>query len=151
MTPFQLTSPAFADGGPIPARYTCDGADTSPPLAFEGLPPKTRALALIFDDPDAPQGTWTHWTWWNLPAASAQLDEGADVAALGALVGQNSWNRTDYGGPCPPSGTHRYRFHAYALGAALDLPAGAAVADLRALLERHSLADAVLTGTFSRG
>ncbi len=150
MAAFRITSSAFADGQPIPARHTCDGADTSPPLAFADVPDGTVALALIFDDPDAPSGTWTHWTWWNLPVSAADLAEGTDIAALGALVGQNSWGRNDYGGPCPPSGTHRYRFHAYALGAPLDLPGGAAVAKVRGQLERHALADAVLTGTFQR-
>ncbi len=150
MARFALGSTAFQDGQAIPAQYACDGDDVSPPLSFEGLPPGAAALALVLDDPDAPGGTWIHWAWWNLPVQQANLAAGADVAALGATVGNNSWGRSEYGGPCPPSGTHRYQFHAYALGQLLDLPSGAGVETLRELADHRALAKAVLTGTYTR-
>ena len=150
-----LDSNAFADGGEIPRRYTCDGADKSPPLAWRDLPPGTRSLALIMSDPDAPGGTWIHWVLFNLPTAAAELSEG--VSSDGALPegvreGTTSWGHPGYGGPCPPRGaTHRYFFTLYALDSALDLPAGAGAAAVARSAERHSLGECQLIGRYRRG
>lgn len=125
---FKITSTAFGEGAKVPALYTCDGQDISPPLAWSGAPEGTKAFALIMDDPDAPGGTWVHWVIYNIPADTASLPQGVPTDATlesGALQGTNSWNRTGYGGPCPPSGSHRYYFKLYALSEPLDLKSGA--------------------------
>ena len=146
--PLKLASPAFAEGKPIPARFARDGP--SPPLAWSGGPPGTKAWALIVDDPDAPRGTWTHWTVWDLPAAVSGLPEGADAGALGGAEGTTSARTTGYHGPDPPSGTHRYFFRLYALSQALGLPAGSDLARVRAALAGKTLAEASLMGTFAK-
>lgn len=145
-----VTSSAFSEGQPIPRSYSCDGADASPPISIAGVPDGTRALALIMDDPDAPRGTWTHWTFWNLPAARNHLPQGADVTSLGAVQGWTSSGEPGYGGPCPPSGTHRYFFKVYAQDALLNLPAGATLQDFVKALGGHVLAWGQLMGTYSR-
>jgi hypothetical protein len=142
-----ITSPAFAEGEPIPAKFSCDGEDISPELVWSGIPEGTASLALIMDDPDAPMGTWVHWVLFNLPPGSAGLPEGA--AGLGE-DGNNSWKRTGYGGPCPPGGTHRYFFKLYALDTTLDLEPGATKKALEKAMEGHILAQAELMGTYSR-
>src|SRR5215210_2709323 len=118
----SLTSPAFTANGAIPSVHTCDGRDLSPALAWSGVPPAAKSLALIVDDPDAPRGTWVHWVVYNLPPSATGLPEGAGSGALlaGATSGRNDFKRTGYGGPCPPSGSHRYFFKLYALDAVLD-------------------------------
>lgn len=149
----QITSPAFADGTAIPARYTCTGDDLSPALAWSGAPPGTVSFALIMDDPDAPGQTWVHWVVYNLPAEAVGLPEGITAnTALpgGALQGRNSWRRNDYGGPCPPSGTHRYYFKLYALDTTLPLGPGATKAEVLAALEGHVLVEAQLMGTYRK-
>ena len=150
--PLTLTSPAFADGEPIPVLYGCDGANISPPLAIGGIPEGSAALALVLDDPDAPNGTWDHWVRWNLPPLDA-IEEAASAweqpGELGA-AGSNSWGKLDYGGPCPPSGTHRYVFTLYVLDDELDLAEGATKADLEAAMAGRTLARAELTGTYNR-
>lgn len=143
-----LTSPAFEDGQPIPPRFTADGADVSPPLEVSGIPEGTASLALIMDDPDAPMGTWVHWVVWNIPSGTRRIEEGRLPA--GAVQGRNSWGRNAYGGPAPPSGTHRYFFKLYALDCELDLSPGADKAALLAAMEGHVLAQAELMGTYSR-
>jgi Raf kinase inhibitor-like YbhB/YbcL family protein len=148
--PFTLTSPAFDDGHAIPRDFTCEGRDVSPPLAWFGEPKDTQFYALVMDDPDAPRGTWTHWTWWNLGSSSHRLSEGADPAAFGATLGLTSANEAGYHGPCPPSGVHRYVFALHALPGPLRLHGGAKVAELHAALAKHSLGKAVLTGTYQR-
>jgi len=148
-----LTSPAFAQGKPIPSKYTCDGADVSPPLSWTGVPAKARSLALVMDDPDAPVGVWDHWILFNIPANAPGLPEGvlrSATLADGARQGNNSWPRIGYGGPCPPSGTHRYFFRLYALDAMLDLATGATKAQLEAAMKGHVLAQAALMGTYAR-
>lgn len=153
---FILTSGAFTTGGVIPAKYSCDGADVSPPLAWSGMPPGTAAFALIADDPDAPAGTWVHWVLFNLPANVTALPEGvaktdqlADFG--GALQGKNDFRRVGYGGPCPPPGkTHRYFFRLYALDAALPLKAGATKQDVERAMRGHVLAETLLMGTYAR-
>ena len=124
----QLTSAAFADGQTIPAKYTCDGSDVSPPLAWTNSPASAKGFALIADDPDAPGGTWVHWVLYDLPAGTSALPE--DVAKSqyipgNAKQGLNNFRRLGYGGPCPPPGKpHRYFFKLYALDATLDLKPG---------------------------
>lgn len=142
----QLSSPAFGEGEAIPARHSCDGRDFSPPLNIEDIPEGTAALALIMDDPDA-AGTWDHWVAYDIPV-TATVPEGA--ASLGT-PGRNSWRRTRYGGPCPPSGrTHRYFFRVYALDAPLGLGEGAAKGEVLQAMEGHVLAEATLMGRYSR-
>ncbi len=109
----ELTSTAFSEGQMIPARYSCDGQDVSPPLAWSGVPEKAQSMALICDDPDAPVGTWDHWVLFNIPTDTSSLPEGVPTDPTlesGAVNGTNSWGRPGYGGPCPPGGTHRYFF-----------------------------------------
>ncbi|MCA1811200.1 MAG: YbhB/YbcL family Raf kinase inhibitor-like protein [Halobacteriales archaeon] len=146
----RVFSPAFEPNGPIPAAFTCSGADTSPPLEWSGVPPGAKTLALILDDPDAPRGTWTHWTFWDLPAAVAGLGEGESAARRGATEGVTSNRKTGYHGPCPPSGTHRYVFTLYAVDGRLGLPAKATVEELRRALQGHVLAQADVMGTYAR-
>lgn len=142
----KISSSSFAPGEAIPARHTCDGQDLSPPLVIEDVPPGTAVLALIMDDPDAPVGTWDHWVAYDIPAAGT-VPEG--VRSLGT-PGRNSWRRTGYGGPCPPSGTHRYYFRAYALDRPLGLRAGAGKQQVLEAMKGHVLAEATLMGRYSR-
>ena len=146
---FTLSSAVFAAGAKIPTKYTCDGEDISPPLAWNDQPQGTQSLALIMDDPDAPAGTWDHWLLVNLPANLRNLPEQAGAPA-GSVDGKNSWGRTGYGGPCPPRGTHRYFFKLYALDTKLDLPTGTTKSQLLRAMEGHILAQAELIGTYSR-
>ena len=145
-----LSSSAFANGAVIPAEYTADGADVSPPLSWTGVPEGTRSLVLIVDDPDAPVGTWDHWVVYDLPADTREL---AKAAALpkGALDGSNSWGRTGYGGPAPPPGKpHRYHFELDALRQPLGLAAGAKKAAVEAAMQGKVLGEATWTGTYGR-
>jgi Raf kinase inhibitor-like YbhB/YbcL family protein len=151
--PFELTSPAFAPEEAIPQQYSCDGEDISPPLAWTEPPQTTQSFALIADDPDAPVGIWVHWVLYNLPGEARGLAEGVPPDAElpdGSRHGENSWGRTDYGGPCPPSGTHRYFFKLYALDTVLDLDAGASKETLLEAMEGHILAQAETMGVYSR-
>jgi Raf kinase inhibitor-like YbhB/YbcL family protein len=148
-----MTSAAFTQGSPIPSHYTCDGANVSPPLAFSGAPPGTKSLALISDDPDAPGGMWVHWVVWNIPAGAQGLKE--DVPARdklpdGTRQGTTDFRRIGYGGPCPPSGTHRYYFKVFALDTTLDLPASTVKQTLETAMRGHVLAQAELMGTYAR-
>jgi Raf kinase inhibitor-like YbhB/YbcL family protein len=147
-TPMEmaLTSPSFNNGEPIPAKFTCDGEDISPDLDWFGTPGETVSLALIMDDPDAPVGTWVHWVLYNLPFDLNGLRPG-DTGV--GVDGTNSWNSTGYGGPCPPSGTHRYFFKLYALDTNLDLGPGADKSALLAAMEGHIIGQAELMGTYS--
>lgn len=148
MGAMHLTSPAFANGAAIPAAHTCDGTDGSPPLVIDGVPDKARSLVLIMDDPDAPMGTWVHWVLWNIPPQTAALAENSVPA--GSVQGRNSWQRTGYGGPCPPLGSHRYFFKLYALDTLLNLPASAGKADVERAMKGHVMADAGLMGIYRR-
>jgi hypothetical protein len=154
---FSLSSEAFDDGDNIPSTHTCDEEDLSPALSWSGILDGTQSLALIVDDPDAPdpeapQMTWVHWVLYNLPPGSEGLTEGATSAALpaGTLEGTNDWQRTGYGGPCPPIGRHRYFFKLYALDAVLPNLGLPAKTDLVNAMEGHILAEAVLMGTYRR-
>lgn len=148
MDTLTITSPAFAGGGVIPAKYTCDGADVSPPLVIGPVPAGTGSLALIMDDPDAPMGTWVHWVVWNIPPQAREIPENG--LPSGASQGRNDWKRNSYGGPCPPSGTHRYLFRLYALDAPLNLGSSTTKADLARAMQGHVLAQGELMGTFHR-
>ena len=152
-----LTSSAFAPGGEIPGRYTCDGDDLSPPLAWSDLPEGTRSLALIVDDPDAPdprapKTTWVHWVLYNLPPSASGLPEGAGSSTPppGAREGLNDWKRTGYGGPCPPVGRHRYFHKLYALDTLLSDLGTPTKAELEKAMEGHVLARGELIGTYQR-
>ena len=144
----NISSPAFTDGGSIPSKYTCDGANTSPPLAFNGIPGGATSLALIVDDPDAPGGTFDHWIVWNIPANTQSVAEGQ---APQGVAGQNGFGKRAYGGPCPPSGEHRYQFKLYALDTALNLPPGASKADVENAMKSHTVAQAKMMGRYKRG
>ena len=144
----QLTSDAFANGQSIPAKYTCKGRNISPALAWTEPPAGTQSLALIMDDPDAPGGTWVHWVLFNIPASARNLQE--DLPASGISVGKNSWGDMRYGGPCPPSGTHRYFFKLYALDTGLSLSPGVIKEQLLKAMQGHILAQGELMGTFSK-
>jgi len=143
----ELTSSAFAHGGQIPAIHTCDGANTSLPLAMAGVPQGTKSLALVMDDPDAPRGTFDHWIVWNIPPETTQVPAGEEPQGV---PGRNGFGETGYRGPCPPSGTHRYGFKLYALDATLDLPQGSSKRALEKAMEGHILAQALLEGKYSR-
>jgi Raf kinase inhibitor-like YbhB/YbcL family protein len=149
-----ITSSSFAAGEMIPPTYTCDGKDLSPPLQWSGAPPETRSFALISDDPDAPGGTWVHWVVWNIPASVNSLEENQlkkESPPGGARQGTNDFRRVGYGGPCPPSGTHRYYFRLYALNLVLDLPGTTTKAQLEKAMKGHILAQAELMGKYRRG
>jgi Raf kinase inhibitor-like YbhB/YbcL family protein len=148
METLTITSPAFAAGAAIPAKYTCDGSDVSPPLAIGAVPAGTQSLALIMDDPDAPGGMWVHWVVWNIPPQTREVRESALPA--GAGQGKNDWNRNSYGGPCPPSGTHRYFFKLYALDGTLNLGASATKTELERAMQGHILGRGELMGTYRR-
>jgi len=152
-TALELKSTAFSDGAAIPARYSCDGADVSPPLAWSGAPAGTKSFALIAEDPDAPAGTWTHWIVYDLPprctGLPAAIPKGNYVPG-GGKQGLTSFRSVGYGGPCPPSGRHRYFFFLYALDRPTGLPAGASKEQLRATMKGHILAEACLMGTYAR-
>jgi len=151
----RITSSAFADGAEIPAEYTCEGKDISPPLAWSGVPAGTKSLVLIVDDPDAPDPkaprmTWVHWVLYNLPPSSTGLPEAVGAALpSGTKVGFNDWKRADFGGPCPPIGRHRYFHKLYALDTELNL-AKPAKADVEAAMRGHVLAEAQLMGTYQK-
>ncbi len=152
-----LTSSAFSDGGSIPEEYTCEGEDLSPPLAWSGLPEDTRSLALIVDDPDAPDPaaprmTWVHWVLYNIPPTVTGLGRGADAGSLpaDARSGTNDWGRTGYGGPCPPVGRHRYFHKLYALDTVLPDLGNPTKADLLDAMEGHVLESAELVGTYQK-
>ncbi len=150
---FRLSSPAFEPGQTIPVKYTCDGMDISPPLAWSHPPGDAASFALIMDDPDAPAGIWVHWVIFDMPADARELPEGVPpdpVLEAGSVQGTNSWGRVGYGGPCPPRGTHRYFFKLYALDTALGLESSATKADVLAAMEGHVLAQAELMGVYQR-
>lgn len=145
----KITSPAFTHNEKIPAKYTCDGEDKSPPLKIAGVPANALSLVLISDDPDAPMGTWVHWLVWNLEPSVVEISE--NTVPSGGVEGTTSWKRTGYGGPCPPSGIHRYFFKIYALDCKLDLKPRADIVDLERAMEGHVLDQAELIGLYSRG
>jgi Raf kinase inhibitor-like YbhB/YbcL family protein len=153
----QITSPAFDAMGEIPERYTCEGRDVSPPLSWKEVPAGTRSLALIVDDPDAPdprapRRIWVHWVVFNLAAASEGLPEAASPDGLPATAveGTNDWGRTGYGGPCPPVGRHRYFHKLYALDTVLEGLSAPTKPELLQAMRGHVLAEAELIGTYQK-
>jgi len=145
MKDLSVTSPAFANNGRIPAKYTCDGNDVNPPLSIEGIPEGTKSLVLIVDDPDAPRGTWDHWIIWNIPPAQ-KIEENS----VPGTEGLNDSGRRSYGGPCPPSGTHRYFFKVYALDTTLNLSPNSRKRDVEKAMMGHILAQGQIVGLYSR-
>ncbi|HVS26329.1 MAG TPA: YbhB/YbcL family Raf kinase inhibitor-like protein [Burkholderiales bacterium] len=150
-----LSSSAFSHNGAIPKKYTCDGEDISPPLAWSGVPAGAKSLVLIVDDPDAPDPaaprmTWVHWVLYNIPAAANSLAEAIKSLPAGTIPGLNDWQRTGYGGPCPPIGRHRYFHKLYALDAALPDLGKPTKAAVEKAMQGHTLAKAELIGTYQR-
>ena len=147
----KLVSRAFTEGQTIPRQYTCNGINISPPLEWTGLPKSAKTIAIIADDPDAPAGTWVHWVIFNLPADTLGMVENVpateDVAG-GGLQGKNDFQKIGYGGPCPPSGTHRYFFKIYAVDGELPLKAGATKSEVEKASEGHIVGQAQLMGTY---
>jgi Raf kinase inhibitor-like YbhB/YbcL family protein len=149
----KITSPAFKENSAIPARYTCDGEDVSPPLEWSDLPENTKTVALICDDPDAPKHDFAHWVMFNVSPEQRRLAEHVPAEpqlASGARQGKNDFGRVGYGGPCPPSGTHRYRFALYALDTELDVPPSAPRDRVLQAMHGHVLETAELKATYSR-
>lgn len=152
----RISSTVFSSQGAIPASYTCEGRDVSPPLAWTDLPAGTRSLALIVDDPDAPDPaapkmTWVHWVLYDLPATNGGLPEGVKTLPAGTKEGMNDWKRTGYGGPCPPIGRHRYFFKLYALDAVLPDLKQPTKARLEEAMKGHVIGEAQLMGTYQKG
>jgi Raf kinase inhibitor-like YbhB/YbcL family protein len=152
-----LTSPSFEPGGEIPRRHTCQGQDTSPALAWADVPAGAKTLALLVDDPDAPDPaapkmTWVHWVIFDIPATASGLPEGAGAAlGSGMRAAKNDWGRAEWGGPCPPVGRHRYFFKLYALDVTLPSDGVHSKADLEKAMQGHVLASAQLIGTYTKG
>jgi hypothetical protein len=151
----KITIQDFKEGETIPKEFTCDGTNHAPGLYLEDVPKNAKSLGLIMDDPDAPNGTWTHWTAWNLNPAVLEIRQdklvGTVEGGLGsAIEGVTSRGKPGYHGPCPPSGVHRYYFRVYALNTILDLKGDADVAKLRAAMEGHVIAETEYMGTYTR-
>lgn len=149
----KIESSAFKYGEFIPVKYTCDGENVSPPLKWSGAPANTKSLALISDDPDAPIGDWVHWVMYNIPPNVFKLEEKIPADKIlqnGAIHGLNDFRKFGYGGPCPPSGVHRYFFKIYALDTMLDLPPGATKKQLLEAMKNHIIAQGELMGKYQR-
>lgn len=150
----KLTSTAFKEGQPIPAKYTCDDKNVSPPLRWSDIPKNAKTLFIMCEDPDAPGGAWLHWTLFNLPVAVTEMGEAVpnkDPLPHGALQGLNDFQNVGYGGPCPPPGkAHRYIFKIYALDSQLQLKSGAGKKELLKTIEDHIIGEGQLMGTYQR-
>lgn len=144
----QIKSEAFQDNGYLSAEFSCEGANSRPPLEVIDLPKGTQSIAIIVDDPDAPSGLFTHWIIWNIPATKSQLEKGQ--LPQGAIEGKNDFQNIGYGGPCPPHGEHRYNFEAYALDSTLDLPQGASYQELEAAMKGHVLETSSIVGRYRK-
>ncbi|HON05800.1 MAG TPA: YbhB/YbcL family Raf kinase inhibitor-like protein [Candidatus Ratteibacteria bacterium] len=144
----NITSPAFQHNSMIPAKYTCDGINVNPPLLIEGIPEKTKSIVLIMDDPDAPMGTWIHWIVFNIPCTGTKLE--IKENSIPGIQGWNDFRKVSYGGPCPPSGTHRYFFRAYALDTMLNLKEGVKRQELEKAMQGHILAQAEIIGLYKK-
>jgi len=143
----KITSSAFENNQLIPSKYTCDGENINPPLLISDVPTEAQSLVLIMDDPDAPMGTWVHWTLFNIDSKTIEIAE--DSVPSGAIQGRTN-SANNYGGPCPPSGTHRYFFKLYALDTELDLTAEADKAQIEQVMQNHIIDQAELIGRYSR-
>jgi Raf kinase inhibitor-like YbhB/YbcL family protein len=144
---FSIKSAAFKHNELIPSEYTCDGSDFNPPFEIENTPKETRSLVLIMDDPDAPAGVWDHWIKWNIPTTVKVIEEGVEPEGIS---GTGTSGNSDYHGPCPPSGTHRYIFKVYALDTLLNLSPGASKKEVEKTMEGHILQEARLIGLYKR-
>ncbi len=147
-TTMKISSPTFQNNSAIPKKYTCDGENTNPPLEISEVPVKAQSLVLIVDDPDAPSGTWVHWVIWNIDPKTTRIEENS--VSIKAVEGTTSFGRTSYGGPCPPSGTHRYFFKLYALDTKLDLSPSDKKDQLEEAMKNHTLDYAEIIGLYSR-
>ena len=143
----KITSSAFQQGGNIPSKFTCDGANTSPLLQISDMPSEAKSLVLIVDDPDAPSGLFTHWAVWNISPQTSAIAEGSTPKGA---QGTNDFGKSGYGGPCPPSGTHRYYFKIFALDREVVLPSGAKRSELNTAMKGHVIAQGELMGRYSR-
>ena len=143
----KVTSSAFQQGANIPSKFSCDGPNTSPPLQISDVPTEAKSLVLIVDDPDAPNGLFTHWVVWNISPQATTIAEGSTPKGV---QGTNDFGKSGYGGPCPPSGTHRYYFKVFALDRELDLPVGAKRSQLDSAIKGHVIAQGELMGRYSR-
>jgi Raf kinase inhibitor-like YbhB/YbcL family protein len=151
--PLEVTSAAFTEGNMIPKKYTCDGENISPPLAWSTPPAGAKSIAVINDDPDAPAGTWTHWVIFNIPATVTSLPENIPPLKTledGSVQGANDFRKIGYGGPCPPFGVHRYYFKVYALDSFLDLKPGATKREVLRAANGHILSEGMLMGRYKR-
>lgn len=143
----KITTSAFSDGGEIPSKFTCDGANVSPPLQITAVPKDAKSLVLIVDDPDAPGGLFTHWTIWNIDPKTNLI---AEAAAPAGVQGTNDFNKSGYGAPCPPFGSHRYYFKIYALDRQLELKPGARRREIDAAIKGHVIAEGQIMGRYSK-
>jgi len=141
----KITSPAFKHNEMIPRKYTCQGDDINPPLNLEGIPANTKSLVLIVDDPDAPMGTWVHWVVFDIPVVGSIIED-----SIPGKQGYNDFGRNNYGGPCPPSGTHRYFFKLYALDTILNLKEGIKKQDLEKVMVGHILDEDEIIGLYKK-
>jgi Raf kinase inhibitor-like YbhB/YbcL family protein len=148
MGDLKISSAVFENNGNIPKKYTCDGKDVNPPLKIENVPTAAKSLALIVDDPDAPAGMWVHWVLWNIDPKTGQIEE--NTVPKSALQGINDFRKHNYGGPCPPSGTHRYFFKLYALDSLLNLSADSKKTDVEKAMKGRILAQAEIIGLYRR-
>ena len=148
MEVLNVTSLAFKQNQTIPSKYTCDGVDVSPPLIIKHVPPGAKSLALIMDDPDAPSGTWVHWVLWNIDPKTSEISE--NMVPSSAWQGMNDFRKRVYGGPCPPSGTHRYFFKLYSLDKVLELGPETTKAGLERAMKGHVISQAELIGLYKR-
>lgn len=149
----RFESPAFDDGYPIPSRYTCDGKNISPPLAWYDIPPETQSLAIMLDDPDVSRGIWTHWLIYNIPPSVTQLSEGVpthEAIDLNIRQAKNDFGHIGYGGPCPAKGRHRYFLHLFALDNQFVLPPAARRTEFMNAIEGHVLDTGILSFSFRR-
>jgi Raf kinase inhibitor-like YbhB/YbcL family protein len=143
-----ISSPAFENNGNIPSRFTCQGLDINPALVINNVPAGTVSLALVVDDPDAPVGTWVHWVMWNISANTREIGENS--VPPGSVQGRNDWKRNSYGGPCPPSGTHRYFFRLYALNSELQINPNITAGDLRKAMKGRIIEETELVGLYKK-
>ena len=143
----KITSSTFQEGGNIPPKFTCNGGDSSPPLQIAEIPSGAKSLALVVDDPDAPSGLFTHWIVWNIAPQTNAIAEGS---APQGVQGTNDFGKSGYGGPCPPSGTHRYYFKIFALDRELNLPSGTKRNQLDAAMKGHVVAQGELVGLYAK-
>lgn len=143
-----IASPSFENNSLIPQKYTCNGENVNPLLMFGSIPPEAKSIALVVTDPDAPGGTFTHWIVYNMPSTTTQIDENS--TPTDSQEAQNSFGKKEYGGPCPPSGTHHYIFTLYALNSMISIPDKASVADIERVIQNNSIEQASLTGLYAK-